>query len=316
MNNVSIGIIGFGNIGKKRYLALKKIKDYKINIKYIVDINKPKIPDKKILWFKNWEQIKNICVDLIIIATPTITSEVISQYLVGKYHLLIEKPITTKIEIMKKLVSISNRRKKILKTGYNLRFDNGLKIVKKKLKKKIIGKVYYCKITYANGATKTNTNNVGSLIDMGTHSINLAEWLFEKNSMRCDYSYNQKNEFSKKKETDNGFCLYRINKLVCLIHHGFCNWKNKFLLEIYGSKGFIEVDSLPKWSVQVITTGLRTYPSGKPKLNKLVFKQDLSWINEISEILNLIKNKKKITKFNMEGLITLKNTNYIKNNQS
>ena len=39
---VKIGIIGFGNIGKKRFLSLKKIKKFKINIVYIVDIVKPK----------------------------------------------------------------------------------------------------------------------------------------------------------------------------------------------------------------------------------------------------------------------------------
>ena len=314
MKCISVGIIGFGNIGKKRYFALKKIKNYKVNIKYIVDIKKLNISDKKILLFRNWKQIEEIKVDLIIIATPTNTSERITKYLAGKYHLLIEKPISTKIRIMEDLVAISNKNKKILKTGYNLRFDNGLKIVKQKLEKKIIGNIYYCKITYANGAARTNTNNVGSVVDMGTHAINLAEWLFEKNSMKLNYFFNQKNEFLKKKKIDNGFCLYQINKLICFIHHGFCNWKNKFLLEIYGSKGFIEVDSLPKWSDQVITTGIRTYPSGVPKLNRLVFKKDFSWLNEIIKILDLIVNKKNITKFNIEGLITLKNTSFIINN--
>ena len=314
MKCISIGIIGFGNIGKKRYYALKKIKNYKINIKYIVDINKENIKDEKIAWFKNWKEIKNINVDLIIISTPTKISEVISQQLVGKYHMLIEKPITTNIKIMQKLLTVSNKNKKILKTGYNLRFDNGLKIVKKKLKKKIIGKIYYCKLTYANGTAKTNTNAVGSLVDMGTHAINLIEWFFEKDIMKLNYCQNQKNEFLDKKKIDNGFCLFKVNKLTCLIHQGFCNWKNKFLLEIYGSKGFIEVNSLPKWGKQVITSGLRTYPSGVPKVKKNIFKKDYSWINEISTILDLISNKKKeITQFNNEGLITLKNTNKIKN---
>jgi scyllo-inositol 2-dehydrogenase (NADP+) len=314
MKNISIGIIGFGNIGKKRYYALTKIKNYKINIKYIVDINKENIRDKEIRWFRNWKEIKNIDVDLIIISTPTKISEIISQQLVGKYHLLIEKPITTNLEIMKKLLIISNKNNKVLKTGYNLRFDNGLKIVKKKLKEKIIGKIYYCKLIYANGTARSNTNAVGSLVDMGTHAINLIEWFFEKPIIKLNYCQNQKNEFLKKKKIDNGFCLFKVNKFSCLIHHGFCNWKNKFLLEIYGSKGFIEVDSLPKWGKQVITIGLRTYPSGVPKVEKKIFKKDYSWVNEISTTLDLISYKKKgITQFNSEGLVTLKNTNKVNN---
>jgi len=44
---INIAIIGYGNIGKKRLNNLLKIKKFKIIIKYIIDIKKPKNLSKK-----------------------------------------------------------------------------------------------------------------------------------------------------------------------------------------------------------------------------------------------------------------------------
>ena len=46
MNVFKIGIIGFGNIGKKRFLSILKIKKYNVKIVYVVDktVNKKNIP--------------------------------------------------------------------------------------------------------------------------------------------------------------------------------------------------------------------------------------------------------------------------------
>ena len=108
----------------------------------------------------------------------------------------------------------------------------------------------------------TNTNKVGSLIDMGSHSINLIQWLLKNDNLKIEYDNLQKKIFMKKKINDNGFINFKLNKIICFLHHGFCNWKNKFELEIIGSKGYIQVESLAKWNKQKIILGKRTFPSG------------------------------------------------------
>ena len=260
-----IGIIGFGNIGRKRFSSILKIKKYNIDVVYIVDKNiKIKKFFKKLNFFDNWKKIKLIDVDLVIIATPTKISEKIVKELSGKFNLLVEKPITTKSALMSHIVNKANKKKLLLKTGYNLRFDDGLQMAKNIMNKKKIGKIYYCKITYANGATKTNSNQVGSLLDMGSHSLNLLEWFFEYSKIIPSHNIFQSNEFMNKSKVDNGFIFLKINKIICIMHHGFCTWKNKFNLEISGSKGYIIVNSLSKWGDQKVTLGLRKYPSGAP----------------------------------------------------
>ena len=309
---VKIGIIGFGNIGKKRFLSLKKIKKFKINIVYIVDIFKPKNLSSKISYFKNWEDVSLIDVDLIIISTPTKQSKIIVNEFCEKFNILVEKPLSSNLKEMKKYISRANKSKKLLKIGYNLRYDDGIIATKNFINKKLIGKIYYIKISYANGAAKTNSNEVGSLLDMGTHSINLLIWLSNFNDFKMIKSISQKNEFLNRTKVDNGFILLESKDIQAFIHHGFCTWKNIFDLEIIGSKGLVRIKSLSKWKNQIVTLGLRKYPDGKPKLKKWFFKIDNSWKNELLFVFNkIIKKNRDYKKINNESINTIKTINKI-----
>tara|TARA_Y100000590_G_C15729069_1_gene1016343 strand:+ start:2314 stop:3267 length:954 start_codon:yes stop_codon:yes gene_type:complete len=314
MKKFKIGIIGFGNIGKKRFNVIKKLKKSEIEISYICDNKKNIKKLKKIKLIKNWEDAKNFDVDLVIISTPTNISEKIAKRFSGKFNMLIEKPITTNLKLIKRITSNSFKNKKILKTGYNLRFDEGLLKVKKILNQRKIGKIYYLKITYANGAAKTNTNRVGSLVDMGAHSINLIQWFFHNSKINIKNNIGQKNEFYNKKKIDNGFITLEINKIICFLHHGFCSWKNQFNLEISGSKGYVNVSSLSKWGNQIVSFGLRKYPSGFPKIKSWEYKKDDSWRRETIYVINsILNNKDNIKKINLEGKQTLEVVNKLKN---
>jgi predicted dehydrogenase len=312
MKKISIGIIGLGNIGLKRLKAIQEISKFaKINV-----ICEKKIKKKylKINIINDYKKIVNYNLDLIIICTSTKITEKIYPYFVGKYHLLIEKPIELNINKLSKNIKKSNYMGKILKAGYNLRYDSGLRNIYKMLKEKLIGKIYYCKITYANGTAQTNTNNIGSIYDMASHSINLLMWLFNCTNLKLLSSFNQKNEFSKK-HADNGFAIFKIKNILINLHHGFCNWKNVFLLEIYGKKGALIIKSLPKWNKQTIILHKRKLPSGIPITSSKKFIKDLSFKNEIIDIIKKLQKRKieNLKEINNEAYYTLKNTTLLKN---
>ena len=91
------------------------------------------------------------------------------------------------------------------------------------------------------------------------------------------------------------------------MHHGFCTWKNKFELEISGSKGFIKVNSLSKWGDQEVIVGARKYPDGIPTIKQWNYSKDNSWKNELEHVFNIICNRrKKINDTNKEAYNTLK----------
>ena len=310
-NKISIGIIGFGNIGKKRFEALLKLKNL-AEVKVICDNKNIKSKFKNIKFIKNINEIKNFNLDLIIICTPTDVTKKIYGKFVGNYHLLIEKPITLNVRELSKNITKSQKKKKILQGGYNLKYDDGLNFLKSQLLSFKIGKVYYCKISYANGTAKTNTNNVGSVYDMASHSINLLMWLFDQKSIKVLKTSIQKNEFSKI-YPDNGFAILKFKKVLINLHHGFCNWNNKFSLQLYGSLGSFKVSSLPKWGQQTVKYEKRIFPSGKPKVTLKKFNNDFSFKNELNVLLNNINNSNllNIKKINYESLNTLKILNLL-----
>jgi len=317
MRKFKIGLIGFGNIGQKRFNSLRYIKNIKIQIEYIVEKNKKNKTPKNIKRYDNYQKINSIPVDLIIVAVPTKISEKIIKNLAGKFNLLIEKPISTNLRLINLFIQKSNTNNKIIKIGYNLRFDEGLIKAKKIFNKNKIGQIYYVKINYANGAAKTNTNSVGSLHDMGSHSLNLLQWFFHDSDFSIKKTLHQKNEFLSKTKIDNGFSLIKIDDILCFFHHGFCNWNNIFKFEIYGSKGYLNISSLSKWGNQIVTYGLRKYPSGKPFIKQFKFKIDNSWKNEIIFVINLIlkDNRKNKISINNESFETLKLIKKIEKNE-
>lgn len=307
MKNLKVGIIGYGNIGKKRHKNLNKIKKYNIDLKFICETNYNKNSFKlNQNLISDWKKINPLELDLIIICTPTKITEKILPFLVGKTNLLVEKPGTTNLKKMGLYSKLSTKNNKIFKIGYNLRYDDGLNYAKKLIDNNKIGKIYHLKITYCNGASLTNSNRVGSLIDMGAHSINLIQWLLKNTKLDIKNNIIQKNEFMNKKMVDNGFISFICNKTICFMHHGFCNWKNKFDLEIIGNRGLIQIDSLAKWGYQKISHGKRVLPSGKPNLSTKIFKKDNSWFYELNFVLDSIGNKKRLKQINNEGFETLK----------
>ncbi len=314
MRKISAGIIGFGNIGKKRFDALRKLRNL-VDIKIICEKKKIK-KVKKTKVTNDIKEVYNYDLDLIIICTPTDVSKKIYDQFVGKFHLLVEKPITLDSQHLLKNLKISSKNRKIIKAGYNLKYDPGLVFIRKNLQINSIGKIYYCKISYANGTAKSNTNNVGSIFDMASHSINLLMWLFNSKDIKVISSCNQKNEFNET-HFDNGFAILKIKNILINLHHGFCNWKNIFSLEIYGKKGSLKVYSLPKWGKQSVTIEKRTFPSGKPKIDTKKFKNDLSFENEMHSLIDIIRKinymkYESIKKVNYESYYTLKNSILLK----
>ena len=305
LKKISIGFIGYGNMATKRHQAIKTLKKYKTSVSYIID--KKIKEDKTNKYFKSWNKIINLKTDLIIISIQTNEVKKI-PFLIFKNtkYLLIEKPISTDLNYLKKLNKFCAANKITLKTGYNLRFDNGLKMINQLMSKKSVGKLYYVKINYSNGTSRTNNNNIGSLFDIGCHSVNLLQWLLKTKNFSNYLTIIQKNEFMNRKKDDNGFVLMKYKKIAINLQFGFCSWKNTFELEIVGNKGYLRVDGLPKWGKQTISFGRRKYPSGYPYIKNWIYDNDLSFKNEMEYIFKNIFSNKFIKKVNDEGYQTVK----------
>lgn len=305
---INVAIIGCGNIGVKRIKAICQLhKIAKISSLVGNPFKDKKCYAKKFSkifnceYYTDWKMILKKNIDAVILCTPSHLSFKIGTELIkNKINLLIEKPLGVNLIQARKLYDLSVKNRVVLKTGYNLRFDDGIMLVKKILKKKKLGDIYFSKIEYVNGAVRSNTNKVGSLIDLGSHIVNLFEYFFS-GKIKVKYFENISNEYIKE---DNGYFSMNIGNISCLGHHSFIRWKNNFSLEIFGKKGFVILNSLPKWGNQLLTIGKRKYPSGRPKLDFVHFRnKDLSWKKEVQFFFKLINERD--YSFNKEGLSTM-----------
>ncbi len=313
---MKIAVVGCGNIGAKR---VKSIKEYnKTEIKFIVGKKKVKkkidnsgfrIAQKiKAKYITDIKEVLESNVDSVILSTqPNLFLRYATKILNSKKHLLVEKPLGLNASEALKILNTAKKNKVYLKTGFNLRYDDGIQLAKKLIDKKKIGKIYFIKIEYVNGSVKTNKNNVGSLSDIGSHSVNLFEFFINKKFQVLNNAM-QKNEYFK---DDNGFITLKSGSVLGQIHYSFVRWENKFCLEIFGEKGSISVNSLPKWGKQTVTLSKRVYPSGKPKKINWYNKRENSWYNEWDHFNKAIKN----SNFEDidEGFVTMKNLEIIRN---
>ena len=292
---IRYGLIGCGNIGTKRILSI--LNDKKSKIEYIIgpkikkksDCNGKKLAKKLNCIFSTDRKILiDSNVDVVILSTgPTLFRKIGAEVLESNKHLLIEKPLGVNLSDAKFLTRIANKKKLVLKTGFNLRFDDAIIEAKKIVDKKKIGKIYFIKSTYVNGSVRTNKNKVGALSDIGSHSLNLLEFFLNKKINNFS-SYKSSHEHRK---DDNGFIIIQINKILSYIHFSFIRWQNNFSIEVSGDKGFVRVESLPKWGKQTLIFGKRVFPSGKPKILKKYFFKENSWFNEWIYFKKLIRNK-------------------------
>ena len=300
-----VAVIGCGNIGTKRIAAMTG--DPRADIQALVDVNPDRLQViREQFAYPVYQDYRRVLsdkqVEAVVISVPPLAAyRIVADCLGAKKHVLCEKPIGRSVAEARQLTKISHDYGMVLKCGFNLRHDAGLNQAFTWYRSGRIGELYFFKCTYVNGAVRSNTNQVGSLLDMGTHVIDLARW-FMGEIAAVSGSLKQF-EYAVEDLDDNGFAHLHAGKAEGSIHFSFVRWMNAFSLEITGSLGTIEVQNLPKWGTQTVTYHRRVMPSGVPEIEQMTFKGDQSWKNEWDEFYRCVSERD--MKWNLDGLRTM-----------
>ena len=87
------------------------------------------------------------------------------------------------------------------------------------------------------------------------------------------------------------FCN-KNSKIKMSFEATYCSWRNKFYIEIIGKKGSFYLDNLCKWRSSTLYIMKRTFPSGKPSIEKIKFsKGDKTWVEEQRFFEKINQNK-------------------------
>ncbi len=251
-NQVKWGVIGSGGIARRRTIPegivpaqnAKLISVYDISAEANNDVAK----EFNVTASSGMEDFLNSDIDAVYVASPAnMHLEQVIACAKAKKHVLCEKPLGMTIAEAEKMIAVCKEEGVTLGTGFMMRFvtqhQAALKLVQDgKLGKPVYGRAQLsCWYPPMEGAWRQSpeTGGGGSLMDMGSHCIDLLEMFFgELKSVSC---FTNNNVHSYESEDSAIVSLMFKNGAMATVDTYFCIPDNssKNILELYGSKGSI-----------------------------------------------------------------------------
>lgn len=287
---MKVGIIGCGNIGSKRAAVVAHSpQDQLVGLVEVDQSRWPRLRQEfNCPVFATPAELFSKTEAVVISTPPQQHGTLITAALKAGNNVLCEKPLAESLTEVKKVTALAEKIGRVLKCGFNLRHDRGLARAKALYDAGAIGTPYWLKADYVNGCVLVNTNGVGSLLDMGSHLLDLVFWFGGEPQQTTGIL--QRTEYPLPRD-DNAFLAITTKKFTAQIHCSFIRWKNHFLFEISGAKGAIEVRNLPKWGTQELRLYRRVFPSGIPEITTENFAGDLSWAREWQHFRQLCEKR-------------------------
>lgn len=246
------GVIGSGGIARRRTIpeGITQAKNTKLVSVYDInqDINESVAKEFNAIASKSIEGLLESGIDVVYVASPInmhLEHTIISAE-AGK-HVFCEKPLGLTVKEAEKMISICNHSGVYLGTGFMMRFIEQHQAALKLIQDDKIGKPVYgraqlsCWYPPIPGAFRQDPKlgGGGSLVDMGSHCIDLLEMYFGKvKSVSC-FINNSVHDY--KSEDSALVSLVFENGAMGSVDTFFCIPDNssKNILELYGSKGSI-----------------------------------------------------------------------------
>ena len=301
---MNISIIGAGYIGAKRAEVIVRLKEDRIVSIFDIDASKSKILAKKVgsSAVENIEDIfKNETIDAVIIATVNSASaKLCLEAIRNKKNILCEKPLGLNYEEAKKVFEAAKKARVLLKVGFNHRFHSAIIKAHDLVKKGAIGQLMYIRAVYGHGGRKgydlewrmkKKFSGGGELLDQGVHLLDLFRWFlgeFKEGAAFCENMF-----WDKTKLEDNAFCTLRTRDgKVAQMQVSVTQWKNKFSIEIFGKKGYINIEGKGgSYGQERLIIGKREKLGARPEEQEFFYDKDNSWEEEWKNFRQAIKKK-------------------------
>lgn len=251
-NKIKWGVIGSGGIARRRTIPEGIVPAENAQLVSVFDIdaeaNDAVAKEFNASAFPNLEDLLKSDIDAVYVASPA--NMHLEQVIVcakAKKHVLCEKPLGMTTGEAEKMIQVCKEEGVLLGTGFMMRFLSQHQAALKLIQEGRLGKCVYgraqlsCWYPPIEGAWRQSpeTGGGGSLMDMGSHCIDLLEMFFGKlKKVNC---FINNNVHSYKSEDSAIVSLFFENGAMGTVDTYFCIPDNssKNILELYGSKGSI-----------------------------------------------------------------------------
>lgn len=312
---LNVGIVGAGLIAGKRAFAIRNTR--RGALVAVADANR-KVAALLAGWYgaaiaANWQElVARRDIDAVVVAVPNaFTKRIVIAALKHGKHVLSEKPLGVNAAEAKAIAAAARKSSCIVQVGFNHRFHGAMLKAHQIFENGGIGKLLTIRARYGHGGRpgmekewrfNKKLSGGGELLDQGVHLVDLARWFGGEPAMA--YCLAQ-TKFWPTKLEDNAFILMRNDRVTTSFHVSTTNWKNIFSLELFGDKGYLQIDGKGgSYGEEVLTYGRRR-PGAAPDLRTFKFPgPDKSWEREWENFTGAIAGKNKVVGDAMDGLRT------------
>jgi predicted dehydrogenase len=246
------GVIGSGGIARRRTIPEGIIASENATLVSVYDIDE-KANSEVASEFgadacANLEDLFNTDIDAVYVASPANKHlKHVIESAKAKKHVLCEKPLGMSTEEDDQMIETCQKQNVILGSGYMMRYQTQHQEALKMIQEGKLGKCVYgraqlsCWYPPIEGAWRQSpqTGGGGSLMDMGSHCIDLLEMFFGRVKKLSCFIHN--NIHSYESEDSAVVSLFFENGAMATVDAYFCIPDNssKNILELYGSRGSI-----------------------------------------------------------------------------
>ena len=198
MNQIlNVGIIGLGVMGKNHARVISQLDGLELVgiVDPLTEIHSNSEYSNLLMSFEDLIVLKpNYCV----ISAPTAYHlELAEKLLLLNIDILIEKPLAHNLVSAKEILRLSKNSKSKVAVGHIERFNAAVQLAKLKIESGLLGEIYQVS-TSRQGPFPSRIADVGVVLDLATHDIDLTSWLLNKSyksvSAKITHRAGRKNE--------------------------------------------------------------------------------------------------------------------------
>lgn len=179
-SRVNAAVIGVGSMGQNHARVFAELES--TNLVAVADID-PQAA-RRVAWtyrarsYTDYrEMLAKEKLDLVSIAVPTrLHKQVTLDALAAGVHVLVEKPIAATVPEGEEMIAAAERYGRKLTVGHIERFNPAILAVKERLDNQQLGRIFQIHVRRV-GAFPPRVEDVGVVIDLATHDLNIMEYL-------------------------------------------------------------------------------------------------------------------------------------------
>lgn len=292
---VRVGIIGTGQMGQHHVRNYSEMKN--VELVGIADTSKRRVnrlaKKYNTKGYTDFNELLEQNLNAVSIAVPTTLHKKMVLAAIDKgIDVLVEKPIADSIENADIMIKQAKEKGVKLMVGHIERFNPAIIALKKYIDEKKFGKIVSISTTRV-GPFESRIRDVGIIMDLGVHDIDLMSYLYSEEVREV---YASAGSVIHRFEDYASILLKFNNGNAGIIKTNWLTPHKVRTLTVTGTKGIAYVDNI-KFTLQIY--------NGKPKVDVKLEKQE-PLKNELEHFIECVENGKSPMISGEDGLCALK----------